>query len=34
MNLPSGARLLFTLSAPITIDGAAPVGAPDVRRTR
>jgi len=28
MNLPSGARLMFTLSAPITIAGVAPAAAP------
>ena len=27
MNLPSGTRLMFTLTAPITMDGAAPAGA-------
>jgi hypothetical protein len=27
MNLPSGTRLTFTLTTPVTVDGAAPAGA-------
>jgi hypothetical protein len=34
MNLPSGTRLTFTLSAPITIAGVTPAGAPIRSRTR
>jgi hypothetical protein len=34
MNVPSGTRLMFTLSAPITIASATPAGAPVRSRTR